>query len=89
VLPVYTLALSIFEATLREECKQVAQLRSWVSLAHMMLRKFFEAKKWNERAEVAAKLVFGDASWESHRILIDRVHILHGTVARAPQGAQS
>ena len=89
MLPAYTLALSIFEATLKEECKQVVQLRSWVSLAHMMLRKFSEAKKWNDSAEGAAKLVFGDASWESHRILIDRVHILQGTVAMAPQGAQS
>ena len=89
MLPAYTLALSIFEATLKEECKQVVQLRSWVSLAHMMLRKFLEAKKWNDSAEGAAKLVFGDASWESHRILIDRVHILQGTVTMAPQGAQS
>ena len=89
MLPAYTLALSIFEATLKAECKQVVQLRSWAALAHMMLRKFHEAKKWNDSAEGAAKLVFGDASWECHRILIDRVHILQGTVATAGQGAQS
>ena len=89
MLPAYTLALSIFEATLKAECKQVVQLRSWMALAHMMLRKFHEAKKWNDSAEGAAKLVFGDASWECHRILIDRVHILQGTVATAGQGAQS
>ena len=75
-LPRYDEALSIFTACLDEKCKQVVQLRSYVALAHMYLGKFAQAAEWNNLADKLVKSVFGEQSWELHRIHIDRVNIL-------------
>ena len=51
VLPLYEMSIAIFEQALQTQCKQVCQLRSWVAVTHMHLKKYKEAKKWNNLAE--------------------------------------
>ena len=54
VLPLYEMSIAIFEQALQTQCKQVCQLRSWVAVTHMHLKKYKEAKKLRKRAKRAA-----------------------------------
>jgi tetratricopeptide (TPR) repeat protein len=76
VLPRLKEAVAIYETAVGLRCKQVVQVRSWVSLAYMCLGNFAAADEWNGRAAELVKPVFGDMCWEAHRIKMDRVQIL-------------
>ena len=88
-LPRLTEAVKIFEASLGKRSKQVCQLYSYISLAYICLGNFAAGSEWNEKASELVKPVFGDMSWENHRIKLDRVTILQNSFDKEDKAAQS
>jgi len=69
-------ARSLFESAAgTSKCKAVAQLTSWEASAYLCAGQLSKAEGAIKRAEELASAVFGDVSWESHRLLRDKVRM--------------
>ena len=66
------------------------QLASWTAVAHLLNGDFGRAEEANKRAEKLVAKVFGPASWEMYRVIMDRVRVCQAMVDDAKrQGSPS
>jgi len=82
-------ARSLFESAAgTSKCKAVAQLTSWVASSYLCAGQLSKAEGAIKRAEELATAVFGDVSWESYRLLRDKVRMWQA-LADSSKEAQS
>ena len=74
VCDLYARAIEIF-ADDGGVCKAVCQLTSWSAIAYLLNGDLKMAEHANKKAEDLSIQVFGAVSWESFRLMIDKVRI--------------